>query len=133
MSEQRYTAQEMREMAGSIDHDRSVTYYPDVHKIALMLRQAADAEDDNVNRNNAYLAILKEDSAIRNEIAQLKARLDAVVKESAEIAENLRIHLAVPTQSITMNRAEVEAMASMLSAEACTARGDGEGEERQAN
>lgn len=32
-------------------------------------------------------------------------------KVLANIASNLRIHLQVPTQSITLNRAEVEAMA----------------------
>lgn len=49
-----------------------------------------------------------------------------LVKKSAEIVENLRIHLAVPTQSITMNRAEVEAMVNELTAAVYAARGEGE-------
>lgn len=40
-----YTAEEMRQMAGSIVYERSVEYFPDVEKIAAMLRQAADALD----------------------------------------------------------------------------------------
>lgn len=49
-----------------------------------------------------------------------------LVKKSAEIVENLRIHLAVPTQSITMNRAEVEAMAKDLLSALAEATGESE-------
>ena len=41
----------------------------------------------------------------------LLAENQALRKVLANIASNLRIHLQVPTQSITLNRAEVEAMA----------------------
>lgn len=40
----------------------------------------------------------------------LLAENRAFRKTLASIADNLRIHLLVPTQNISMNRAEVEAM-----------------------
>lgn len=46
--------------------------------------------------------------------ANLIAASPKLYAKAYEVAENLRIHLAVPTQSITMNRAEVEAMAKEL-------------------
>lgn len=41
----------------------------------------------------------------------LLAENHAMRKVLASIASNLRVHLQVPTQTISMNRAEVEAMA----------------------
>lgn len=41
----------------------------------------------------------------------LLAENQALRKALASIASNLRVHLQVPTQNISMNRAEVEAMA----------------------
>lgn len=46
--------------------------------------------------------------------ANLIAAVPKLYAKAYEIAENMRIHLAVPTQSITMNRMEVEAMAKEL-------------------
>ena len=46
--------------------------------------------------------------------ARLMSASPKLYEKAYEVADNLRIHLAVPTQSITMNRAEVEAMVKEL-------------------
>ena len=77
MSEQkRYTAQEMRE----VERDLCVHRYPVIEAARRMLRQAADAEEEN---------------------AKLKARLEAVVKECEKLThgcecvnEYLDVHFA---------------------------------------
>ena len=50
------------------------------------------------------------DPAVVKTGAMLLAENHAFRKTLASIADNLRIHLQVPTQNISMNRAEVEAM-----------------------
>lgn len=57
--------------------------------------------------------------------ANIIAAAPKLYAKAYEIAENLRIHLAVPTQSITLNRAEVEAMAKELEDVLAEAAGDG--------
>ena len=61
--------------------------------------------------------------------ANLIAASPKLYEKAYKVADNLRIHLAVPTQSITMNRAEVEAMAREL--EYALALAAGESEVRQ--
>lgn len=106
MSESRFTAQEMREVAEGLV-DSCVADYISIlvghgnlkvvkgDRIVAMLRQAADAEDELVQlraskerwmqyqetaagERNACIDELREKDA---EIAQFKARLEAVVKE----------------------------------------------------
>ena len=71
--------------------------------------KAGDIVDDNEGRVifNAY-----EDDDYAN--ARLIAASPELYENAYKVADNLRVHLAVPTQSITMNRAEVEAMAKEL-------------------
>ena len=61
--------------------------------------------------------------------ARLIAASPKLYEKAYEVADNLRIHLAVPTQTITMNRDEVEAMAREL--EYALARAAGESEVRK--
>ena len=58
--------------------------------------------------------------------ANLIAASPKLYENAYEVADNLRIHLAVPTQTITMNRAEVEAMARELEYALALAAGESE-------
>ena len=83
--------------------------------------KAGDIVDDNEGRVifNAY-----EDDDYAN--ARLIAAAPKLYEKAYEVADNLRIHLAVPTQTITMNRAEVEAMAKELEYALALAAGESE-------
>lgn len=52
----KYTAGEMRQMAGYIEYERSVQYFSDVEKISAMLRQAADALERERKHEYEYAA-----------------------------------------------------------------------------
>ncbi len=54
---------------------------------------------------------LKENSDAVKTGDMLLAENERMRKELADTAENLRVHLQIPTQTISMNRLEVEAMA----------------------
>lgn len=60
--------------------------------------------------------------------ARLIAASPKLYKKAYDIVENLRIHLAVPSQSIEMNRSEVEAMARELEEVLSEASGETSGE-----
>ena len=83
--------------------------------------KAGDIVDDNEGRVifNAY-----EDDDYAN--ARLIAASPELYENAYKVADNLRVHLAVPTQSITMNRAEVEAMAKELEYALALAAGERE-------
>lgn len=101
--EKQYTAQELREEADQFDDSDRPYWFSadDWNKISAMLRQAADAEEElakvkaskdrwmqyqetAAGERNACIDELREKDA---ENAQLKARLEAVVKE----CENIRV------------------------------------------
>lgn len=67
-------------------------------------------------------------SDVRTKNAILIAAAPKLYKKAYEIVENLRIHLAVPTQSIEMNRAEVEGMVRDLESVLAEAAGETSGE-----
>lgn len=56
--------------------------------------------------------------------ARLIAAAPKLYKKAYEVAENLLAHLAVPTQTIAMNRAEIAAMAKGLLAAIAEAAGE---------
>ena len=80
MSEQkRYTAQEMRDKASSWEKNHPMSELPS------MLRQAADAEEENVMLEGDNIGLEKTNellsaanNRLRDENAKLKARLEAV-------------------------------------------------------
>ena len=56
--------------------------------------------------------------------ARLIAAAPKLYKKAYEVAENLLAHLAVPTQTITMNRTEIAAMSKDLLAALAEAAGE---------
>ena len=72
-----------------------------------------------VARPNFYFDESKSD-------AHLIAAAPKLYKKAYEVAENLLVHLAVPTQTITMNRAEIAAMYKDLLAALAEAAGESE-------
>lgn len=66
--------------------------------------------DENERRD----IVVWNDGPLKKSDANLMLAAPKLYGKAYEVAENLRIHLAVPMRSITMNRAEVEAMAKEL-------------------
>ena len=81
--------------------------------------KAGDIVDDGEGRVifNAY-----EDDDYAN--ARLIAAAPKLYGKAYEVAENLLVHLAVPSQTISMNRAEVAAMVKDLQSALAEAAGE---------
>ena len=86
----------------------------------------AGIDDANGRGVGETYEIAGKDETAETANARLIAASPKLYEKAYEVADNLRIHLAVPTQSITMNRAEVEAMAKELEYALALAAGESE-------
>lgn len=118
MSEQkRYAAQEMRELSNRIwDYEKmssgleltiNAEDYVDceaTQNLIAMLRQAADAEEELAKYKSAYMELMTDSAKLIVENAQLKARLEAVVKECEKINEEKFRMNEVLAAKVILNR-----------------------------
>lgn len=154
MSDKRYTAQEMRKAADFfIRNAESVrqkvlsnSVLANIHESTAMLSQAADAEDElaqleaskerwmqyhetAAGERNACIDELREKDA---EIAQLKARLEAVIKIASESHisrevkhKGLRLYVCIDDFTTDLDMGEVVKSLNSIGSILRVARGEG--------
>ena len=70
--------------------------------------------DGEIVHGNGYSLTDGDGCFVLKSDARLIAAAPKLYSKAYEVAENLRVHLTMPTQTISMNRAEVEDMAKDL-------------------